>query len=151
MPPAPFRLLSACAGSPRSWAIALALSAAACTLDKVGTGPAPGPDAGGSGGIGGATSSTSGTGGDGGTILSTCGNNIPEEGESCDDGNSVPGDGCSPDCKREKPDICPGVAITLAPTTTGIAIYNDTSGATNDTGDALCGGDNARDMVYQIT
>ena len=30
-----------------------------------------------------------------------CGNAIPEEDEGCDDGNDVPGDGCSPDCAVE--------------------------------------------------
>ncbi len=30
-----------------------------------------------------------------------CGNNIPEEGEECDDGNMVNGDGCSSNCKEE--------------------------------------------------
>jgi len=31
-----------------------------------------------------------------------CGNGIPEEGEQCDDGNHVPGDGCSPFCSIEE-------------------------------------------------
>jgi cysteine-rich repeat protein len=32
---------------------------------------------------------------------STCGNNVPEPGEECDDGNTTAGDGCSPTCQHE--------------------------------------------------
>jgi cysteine-rich repeat protein len=32
-----------------------------------------------------------------------CGNGIPEQGESCDDGNTFPGDGCSASCMMEPP------------------------------------------------
>ena len=31
----------------------------------------------------------------------TCGNNVPESGEVCDDGNTTAGDGCSPTCETE--------------------------------------------------
>ncbi|MBM4386507.1 MAG: lamin tail domain-containing protein, partial [Deltaproteobacteria bacterium] len=31
-----------------------------------------------------------------------CGNNVPEQGEECDDGNSIPLDGCEPDCTVSK-------------------------------------------------
>lgn len=31
----------------------------------------------------------------------TCGNNVPETGEGCDDGNVTAGDGCSPTCEQE--------------------------------------------------
>jgi cysteine-rich repeat protein len=36
---------------------------------------------------------------------------MPEE---CDDANVDPGDGCSPDCTKEHPEVCPGTKITLA-------------------------------------
>ena len=39
--------------------------------------------------------------------ISACGNTINEEGEDCDDGNVVSGDGCSADCKDER--TCIGV------------------------------------------
>jgi len=40
-----------------------------------------------------------------------CGNGILEPGETCDDGNLIPGDGCSPLCQLEVPDrppVCTG-------------------------------------------
>jgi cysteine-rich repeat protein len=154
MPHAPFRLWSACAAPYRGrlLALALALLATSCALDPAGTGANPALGFGGSGGGGGSgdgsSTSSGGSGGEGGT-LRPCGNGIPEAGEACDDGNSVQGDGCSPECVRERPDACPGVAITLTPP--GLTIMNDTSGASNDTGIAPCGGSFSPDMVYQIT
>ena len=44
--------------------------------------------------------------------LQICGNGVPEEGEPCDDGNDVVGDGCSPDCTVDcvpQPEVCDGV------------------------------------------
>jgi cysteine-rich repeat protein len=35
-----------------------------------------------------------------------CGNGVLEEGEACDDGNNVDGDGCSADCMIEKKPVC---------------------------------------------
>lgn len=72
-----------------------------------------------------------------------------EAGEECDDNNKVPGDGCSPDCKLEDPDSCPGVGITL--TTAGLTVMGDTTGATNDSGETPCGGSQSGDFVYHIT
>jgi cysteine-rich repeat protein len=34
--------------------------------------------------------------------LATCGNNVVEPGEECDDGNTTPCDGCSPTCQMER-------------------------------------------------
>lgn len=70
----------------------------ACTVDPGGTGA----DAGQSG-----TSASTVATDDGQTTgnptdlpkpASTCGNGIVEAGESCDDGNRIPGDGCHPQC-----------------------------------------------------
>lgn len=41
---------------------------------------------------------------------SICGNGIVEEGEQCDDGNSIDGDGCSAVCILEGPDAIPTVS-----------------------------------------
>ena len=49
----------------------------------------------------GGTTATNGTGGSGGGIPAACGNHIIDNAEGCDDGNTVPGDGCSPLCQRE--------------------------------------------------
>ena len=35
-----------------------------------------------------------------------CGNGILEEGEACDDGNTLAGDGCSPTCRPEQLGTC---------------------------------------------
>ena len=40
-----------------------------------------------------------------------CGNGQVEQGEECDDGNNLPGDGCSADCLRER---CHGVVCTAS-------------------------------------
>ena len=36
-----------------------------------------------------------------------CGNGVIEDGESCDDGNALPGDGCSGLCRKEPNSTCP--------------------------------------------
>lgn len=51
------------------------------------------PDVGGSGGSGG----SAGEGGSGGSV-DLCGNGDLDDGEGCDDGNAVSGDGCASDC-----------------------------------------------------
>ncbi len=40
------------------------------------------------------------------TPNAVCGNGIKEDGEDCDDGNNVPGDGCSKKCKTEADTVC---------------------------------------------
>ncbi len=42
-----------------------------------------------------------------------CGNTVvePENGEACDDGNLVPGDGCDPKCKVEPPPAAVGTLV----------------------------------------
>jgi fibro-slime domain-containing protein len=68
---------------------------------------------GGAGGAGGATIPATLDSGEGGTAgAATCGNGIVERDEGCDDGNTMPFDGCSSDCQME-PD-CSGGACTSA-------------------------------------
>jgi fibro-slime domain-containing protein len=43
----------------------------------------------------------------GDATVSVCGNGVVESGETCDDGNSVPGDGCSGVCQIEPGYSCP--------------------------------------------
>ena len=42
-------------------------------------------------------------------VQGKCGDGIVDKGESCDDGNDIAGDGCSPDCKIEPIFECKGV------------------------------------------
>jgi len=56
---------------------------------------------GGSGGAAGGSGGEGGSGGSGGAVGGDCGNHIVEEGETCDDGNQVSGDGCAADCTIE--------------------------------------------------
>ncbi|EPX64443.1 BNR repeat domain protein [Cystobacter fuscus DSM 2262] len=46
-------------------------------------------------------------------LVATCGNKSLEEGETCDDGNLVNGDGCSFVCRLETPRAAAGEAYTL--------------------------------------
>jgi len=60
-------------------------------------------------------------------VLSRCGDGIvdPGAGEQCDDGNTVPGDGCEPDCRVTPPTT---TTTTLAPpTTTSITATTSTT------------------------
>jgi cysteine-rich repeat protein len=53
------------------------------------------------------------------TIPAVCGNGLAEGAEECDDGNTSPGDGCSPTCQLESvnPALCAGI-----PTVSGTSI-----------------------------
>lgn len=89
----------------RGWLIAvLATAALACgegTDPTTGTGGLPiGGGAGGSGGSGGG-GETGGSGGAGGLPAPSCGDGQLEGEESCDDGNTMAGDGCSASCFTE--------------------------------------------------
>jgi cysteine-rich repeat protein len=55
-----------------------------------------------------------------------CGNAELEQGETCDDGNTVPGDGCSADCQDEG-------CIADTPGYPGTALCDDENGCTVDT------------------
>ncbi|HXJ21894.1 MAG TPA: DUF4215 domain-containing protein [Polyangia bacterium] len=68
-------------------------------------------------GTGGSSSTGSGGSGDHGfdagainvppTVTMTCGNGMLDQGEACDDGNAIPGDGCSKICQVESGWSCP--------------------------------------------
>ena len=71
--------------------------------------------------------------------------------EQCDDGNKLPGDGCSPECKVEQnpPDAsCPGVGVFVADTPLLL------SGSTDAYGDfeahPSCGGAGGPDRVFRV-
>ncbi len=115
------------------WAVAASLAtcaslvlSAACSLDAQGTGP-PSNDASSQGGAAGFSSTNEvgggGSGGSGGASP-VCGNGIPEQGEECDDGNLMPGDGCDASCELEPEFVCdtsivvnPGSSVLTGSTT----------------------------------
>ncbi len=111
-----------------------------------------------------AGSSSSSSGGGSGTSSSsgmppdTCGNGMVVSVEECDDGNIEPGDGCSPDCMIEHPEVCPGTTIPL--TLGGTLVISGTNeGATDKCSSSMSGIPNSNcingnfsgsDVVYQV-
>lgn len=93
---------------------------------------------------------------DGGGPESECGNRKLEDGEACDDGNTVGNDGCSADCKTIESafegDTCPGTPITLRQEGSSLraSVTGTTKGAYNHGGTG-CGGGSAPDVVYTFT
>ncbi|MBX5483914.1 MAG: DUF4215 domain-containing protein [Myxococcaceae bacterium] len=69
----------------------------------------------------------------------TCGNGTLDEGEACDDGNQVSGDGCEPDCTATPPGTCgDGVKDWDEACDDGNSVNGD--GCNNDcTASAVCG------------
>lgn len=96
------------------------------------------------------------SGPDGGPSGPKCGNGKVETGETCDDGNTKPDDGCGATCKVESAfegDACPGKALTLTPGAGGLlhaTVNGTTKGAFNHYGSA-CGGGSGADVVYTFT
>lgn len=102
-------------------------------------------------------SGTPDTGTDTGTDAgpAKCGNGKIETGETCDDSNTTPGDGCSATCIIESAfegDTCPGKPVTLTALGTSLTatVTGTTKGAFNHYGSA-CGGGSAPDVVYTFT
>jgi len=52
-----------------------------------------------------------------------CGDGIREGNESCDDGNLIPGDGCTPDCKAEP--VCTGTSGCTSPCGDGLKLPSE--------------------------
>lgn len=64
----------------------------------------------------------------GAALLSVCGNSIRESGETCDDGNTLSGDGCSSICRRESAILPPTIIPESTPFGLGIDyLTNDTT------------------------
>jgi cysteine-rich repeat protein len=89
---------------------------------------------------------------------SGCGNKRVEDGEECDDGNLVAGDGCSPTCKRESAgpgDVCAdAVPLELVQQGTGTLYKASISGSTStffNHYSASCGGGSGADAVFKVT
>lgn len=90
-----------------------------------------------------------GMGGTGGMPLGICGdNNIDLPSETCDDGNTNNGDGCSSMCLSEPTNACPGNAVVLAPPGVVLQSNTDTKG---DEYDPYCGPNGLNDVYYAVT
>ena len=95
------------------------------TVSSVSTSGGGMPGMGGS--TGGDTSMGGGTGGRG-----VCGNMMIEPPEQCDDGNTVPLDGCSALCEDEDSDACSNAPIITLNNGDVVLASGDTSGAADD-------------------
>ena len=99
------------------------------------------------------TSSTSNSSSSGAPPV--CGNSVMEPGEQCDDGNKEVGDGCSPMCLTEHPEVCPGTAISLASgqmvVINGVTGANDNFKGTAGVGNCNSGAWPGSDLIYAVT
>jgi cysteine-rich repeat protein len=66
---------------------------------------------------------------------SVCGNGTVEFGEACDDGNTLPGDGCAADCTVELAPFCTAASLAVLGANSG----DTTTGSTSFTGDEANG------------
>lgn len=89
---------------------------------------------------------------------SSCGNDLLDGDEECDDGNATAGDGCSPTCKLEAtPDAsgCPGHAVPLVAAADGsrsAVVSGSTTGRPNSiTPCSTLVSSSAPDAVYAVT
>ncbi|MEM9696690.1 MAG: myxococcus cysteine-rich repeat containing protein, partial [Myxococcota bacterium] len=86
---------------------------------------------------------------------STCGDQIVNEGETCDDGNTVSMDGCSATClvePNELFDTCPGQSITNLTLDNPVVIATgSTLGRSNSQSPTCAAGDGGRDLVYAVS
>ncbi|MCC6554466.1 MAG: DUF4215 domain-containing protein [Polyangiaceae bacterium] len=106
---------------------------------------------GGEGGSGASGGSGSTGGGGSGGAAPVCGDGaVNAAGEACDDGNTLPGDGCSAACAVEPaPEACPGLDIPL--TEEGVTIVGSTVGLADDAQGERCGGYGAPDAIFAVT
>jgi len=90
--------------------LGLGFGAAGCLLER--TGLEGDASVGGGGGVGG----SGGMGSMGGGIPAGCGDGVVDEGEACDDGRTLPDDGCAPQCQLEEGFTCSGEPSVCVPT-----------------------------------
>lgn len=95
---------------------------------------------------GGAAATSTATSSSTGPDPASCGNNLIDPGEQCDDGNLAALDGCSPTCMTEVLETCPGVQVPLTPA--GLSINGTLVGKTEDLTPS-CGVGQA-DVVYAV-
>jgi fibro-slime domain-containing protein len=72
-------------------------------------------------------------------VRTTCGNNVPEGSEQCDDGNNDAGDGCTPFCRREPTCPAAGGACSTACGDGILLPIDKTTGQECDDGNTVSG------------
>jgi fibro-slime domain-containing protein len=82
----------------------------------------------GNSGFSGTSGAANGAGVGGTIVVNNCGNSIINDGETCDDGNRIGGDGCSSDCKTEPGSVCdvPGQMCTAGAAVCGNGVVSRT-------------------------
>lgn len=136
-----------------SYSLIFALFASGCAEqedDAIGS-------SGGASNGGGAASAQGGAGAGGsgaGPTTTVCGDGMLATSEECDDGNLVPGDGCSAECTFEPSgpgDICPGIPLELTMQRDGLFVATATAATAlaRDQYFASCGGSGS-DVVYEL-
>jgi cysteine-rich repeat protein len=79
----------------------------------------------------------------------TCGNSVIEPGETCDDGNTVSGDGCSSTCQTEDGTTCANaIPIHLSPGQHAASASTTIGGGSHSSSTCASAG---RDIVYAVT
>ena len=83
-----------------------------------------------------------------------CGNGHVEGSEECDDGNNTASDGCSPDCKQEHMDTCPGFLVSLVGSgdqpRVGQVTHSTANLTADHTGSCAASSAGAKDAVVQV-
>ncbi|MEM9692489.1 MAG: DUF4215 domain-containing protein [Myxococcota bacterium] len=85
---------------------------------------------------------------------SQCGDEIVNEGETCDDGNTVAMDGCSANCLVEPNELfdrCPGQSISNLTLDNPVVIATGSTLGRSDASAPSCAGEGGRDRVYAVS
>ncbi len=119
-----------------------------------GDGGGGGGSTGGSGGSGatGGAGGAGGTGGAGGGETGVCGDGVVDDGEDCDEGDTQPGDGCSPECTFEQNSCATPLNFNAVGQLDAnrIRVHQGKLPAASSTFEASCGGDGA-EVFYSYT
>ncbi|MEW5850368.1 MAG: DUF4215 domain-containing protein [Myxococcota bacterium] len=79
-----------------------------------------------------------------------CGNGVVEGAEACDDGNALPGDGCSPTCGAEGASCSAPVVLSVGPDEVVVGPFS-TAGQGNDFSAGCASTATSPDTVFEVT